>query len=310
MQLQIGTTCCITVDRLACTVCMMPVKPSPTTLRRQLGAELRRLRSDRTVADVAAQLGWSESKLSRIETAHTGIRPKDLDRLLEAYGLAEDVRARIRALAGQARQRAWWEAYGDVLPNAYETYIGFEAEAIGILTFEALLIPGLLQTDEYARAVFVADGRRYDGRRFDDAEIDQKVQVRMARQAVLTRQPAPDVVAILDEGALRREIGGPAVLRRQLNWLNEAGQRANITIRVLPFSVGAHSALAGSYTILRFTGGEQPLVYCEGRTGGVFRTRQEEVEGYLASFDGLRDAALTPPDSARYVSNLVSALND
>lgn len=288
----------------------MAVKPSPTTLRRQLGAELRRLRADRTVAGVAAELGWSESKLSRIETAHTGVRPKDLDRLLEAYAVAEDARVRIRALAGQSRQRAWWEAYGDVLPNAYETYIGFEAEATNILVFEALLVHGLLQTDEYARAVFEADGRRHDGRRFDDAEIDQKVQVRMARQAVLTRQPPPDLVLILDEGALRRRIGGPGVLRRQLNWLNEAGERNNITIRVLPFEVGAHSALGGPYTILRFTGGDQPLVYCEGRTGGVFRTRPDEVDGYIASFDGLRDAALTPRDSARFITELANEFKD
>jgi hypothetical protein len=288
----------------------MAVKPSPTTLRRQLGAELRRLRADRTVADVATELGWSESKLSRIETAHTGIRPKDLDRLLEAYAVAEDARARIRALAGQSRQRAWWEAYGDVLPNAYETYIGFEAEATSILVFEALLIHGLLQTDEYARAVFEADGRRHDGRRFDDAEIDQKVQVRMARQAVLSRQPPPDLVLILDEGALRRRVGGSDVLRRQLNWLNEAGERNNITIRVLPFEVGAHSALGGPFTILRFSGGDQPLVHCEGRTGGVFRTRSDEVDGYIASFDGLRDAALTPRDSARFIAAVASEIKD
>ncbi|MCW6006997.1 helix-turn-helix domain-containing protein [Micromonospora sp. CPCC 205371] len=288
----------------------MAVKSSPTTLRRQLGAELRRLRADRTAADVAAELGWSESKLSRIETAHTGIRPKDLDRLLDVYELAQDARARIRALAGQARQRAWWEAYGDVLPNAYETYIGFEAEATSILVFEALLIPGLLQTDEYARAVFEADGRRHDGRRFDDVEIDQKVQVRMARQAVLTRQPPPDLVLIVDEGALRRQVGGPDVLRRQLNWLNEAGERTNITIRVLPFDAGAHSALGGPYTILRFSGGDQPLVYCEGRTGGVFRTRADEVEGYVVSFDGLRDAALTPRDSARYIASIANDITD
>lgn len=288
----------------------MAVKPSPTTLRRQLGAELRRLRADRTVADVAAELGWSESKLSRIETAHTGVRPKDLDRLLEAYTVAEDARARIRALAGQSRQRAWWEAYGDVLPNAYETYIGFEAEATSILVFEALLIHGLLQTDEYARAVFEADGRRYDGRRFDDGEIDQKVQVRMARQAVLTRQPPPDLVLILDESALRRRVGGPDVLRRQLNWLNEAGERNNITIRVLPFEAGAHSALGGPFTILRFAGGDQPLVHCEGRTGGVFRTRSDEVDGYIASFDDLRDAALTPRDSARFIAAVASEIKD
>src|SRR4051812_28619904 len=138
----------------------MATSPSPTLLRRQLGAELRRLRSraGRTVADVAAELGWSESKLSRIETASIGVSGADLDRLLSGYGVTDKDRDRLLALRVQARQRAWWEAYGDVLPDAYETLIGFESEASLISTYEAQVVPGLLQTDEYANAVTQADG--------------------------------------------------------------------------------------------------------------------------------------------------------
>jgi len=278
----------------------MAVKPSPTTLRRQLGAELRRLRADRTVADVAAELGWSESKLSRIETAHTGVRPKDLDRLLEAYAVAEDARVRIRALAGQSRQRAWWEAYGDVLPNAYETYIGFEAEATGIYNYEAQIVPGLLQTAEYASAVIQADGI------YEEDEVHgQRVAVRMARQAVLTRDPPPKLSVILDEAVLRRQIGGPDVMRRQLTSLAEANERKMITVQVLPFSTGAHRALAGSFIILEFgRDGEHPLVYSEGMTGGVFRSRADELRSYWMSFESLRAVALNPRKSVDFIHSV------
>src|SRR5689334_9977234 len=191
-------------------VCMMASKASPTLLRRQLGAELRRLRerTRRTVAEVAADLGWSPSKLSRIETAAIGISGADLERLLAGYEVTDRDRSRLLALRGQARQRSWWEAYGDALPDAYETFIGFEAEASQMWTYEAQVVPGLLQTDEYAKAVTQADGV------YTDPEVlGQRVAVRMARQSVLTREPPPHMWAILDEAVVRRPIGGPDVLR-------------------------------------------------------------------------------------------------
>ncbi|MEH1128527.1 helix-turn-helix domain-containing protein [Micromonospora sp. CPCC 206061] len=279
----------------------MAVKPSPPTLRRQLGAELRRLRAERTVADVAAELGWSESKLSRIETAHTGIRPKDLDRLLDVYALAQDTRARIQALATQARKRAWWEAYGDVLPNAYETYIGFEAEATSIYNYEAQIVPGLLQTADYASAVIAADGV------YQDEEVHgQRVAVRMARQAVLTRSPPPQLIVVVDEAVLRRQVGGADVMRRQLGRLVEANDRKMITVQVLPFSVGAHRALAGSFVIMEFAGdADHPLVYSEGMTGGVFRSRADELRSYWMSFEALRTASLTPKQSVEFIQAVI-----
>jgi len=278
---------------------MMASKSSPTLLRRQLGAELRRLRerTHRTVADVAAELGWSQSKLSRIETASIGITAPDLERLLDGYGVADKERSRLLALRVQARQRAWWEAYGDILPDAYETLIGFEAEASLISTYEAQVVPGLLQTDEYANAVTQADGI------YEDPDvIGQRVAVRMARQSVLTRDPPPTLWAILDEAVLRRPIGGPDVLHRQLLRLIEASERPTVTIQVLPFEVGAHRALAGSFVVLEFPGeSDHPLVYSEGMTGGVFRSRPEEVRSYLTSFDSLRDAALSEAESAEFI---------
>jgi transcriptional regulator with XRE-family HTH domain len=283
-------------------VCMMAAAPSPTVLRRQLGAELRRMREDahRTVADVAGELGWSESKLSRIETAHTGIRNADLERLLAAYGADEAARSKLSAMAGRSRQKAWWEAYGDALMDAYETYIGFEAEAVSISTYESQVVPGLLQTAEYASAIMQASF-------MDDPQdiFDRRVQVRMARQAVLTRDPPPRLRAILDEAVLRREVGGPDVLRRQMLRLIEVSEQPTITIQVLPFSVGAHPALDGSFILLEFAGGsDQPLVYSEGKTGGVFRSKSDDIGLYRRSFQALCASALSPEKS----SDLISAL--
>jgi transcriptional regulator with XRE-family HTH domain len=288
---------------LAYAAALMATKPSPTMLRRQLGVELRRLRdrAQRTVAEVAHGLGWSESKLSRIETANSGIRRPDLERLLDAYEVPEAERARLIALAGQARQRAWWEAYGDALPDAYETYIGFEAEASAIFTYEAQVVPGLLQTDEYASAImraFLADDR--------PEVINQRVAVRMARQAVLTRDPPPTLWAILDEAALRRQIGGADVMRRQLQRLVETSQRQILTLQVLPFAAGAHRALDGSFVVLEFGGdADHPLVYSEGMTGGVFRSRQQEWRIYWMSFEALRSLSLGPEESVEFIKSLI-----
>jgi transcriptional regulator with XRE-family HTH domain len=182
-------------------------------LRRQLGAELRRLRdrAGRTVVGMASELGWSESKLSRIETAAIGIRNPDLERLLDHYQVSGKERARLLALAVQSRQKAWWEGYGDALTDPYEAYIGFEAEASSILNYEAQVVPGLLQTAEYASAVTQADGV------YQDPEVlEQRVAVRMARQAVLAREQPPKLRAVVDEAVLRRPIGGADVMRRQL----------------------------------------------------------------------------------------------
>ncbi len=273
-------------------------KANPTVLRRQLGAELRRLRelSERTVAGAATEAGWSESKLSRIETASSGIRKSDLDRLLSLYEVSDADRDRLHALAGQSRQRAWWEAYGDSLATAYETYIGFEAEASSIYAYECQVVPGLLQTAEYASAVTQVDHVE------DPDLVTQRVAVRMARQAILTREPAPKLWAILDEAVLRRPIGGPNVTRRQLLRLVEASEREMITIQVLPFSAGAHRGLTGSFMLLEFSGtNEHPLVYSEGMTGGVIRTKPDELRAYWMSFEALRAKALTNKDSVDFI---------
>ena len=241
-------------------------------LRRQLGAELRRLRerAQRTVAEVAAELGWSESKLSRIETANTSIRSADLQRLLGTYKVTDQENARLAAFANMARQRAWWEGYGDALLDPYKTLLGFESEAKAIYVYDALLLHGLLQTNEYASAVIraVSIGERPD-------VIEQRVAVRMARQAVLTRQPPVELYVVVDEAVLRRPVGGVDVMRRQLRRLIEVSEQPAITLQVLPFSVGAHRGIDGAFSILEFPSGtEDPLAYADGMTFTRYRPRR------------------------------------
>jgi transcriptional regulator with XRE-family HTH domain len=287
-------------------MCMV-ARSNPTVLRRQLGAELRRIRerAQRSVADVARSVGWSESKLSRIETANSGMRKPDLERLLDAYAITDPERARLLALAGQAQQRAWWEAYGDALPDAYEAYIGFESEASAIFSYHAQLIPGLLQTAEYASAIMQTLV-------FSRPEvIAERLAVRLARQAVLTRDPPPQFWAILDEAVLRRPVGGPAVMRRQLLRLVEASERPMITIQVLPFAVGVHRGMEGSFIVLEFEDSNtgNALVYCEGMTGGVFRSKPAELRSYWMSFEAIRSAALSPERSVDLIKALAAEIS-
>jgi transcriptional regulator with XRE-family HTH domain len=281
----------------------MATSPSPTMIRRQLGAELRRLReqAQRTVAEVAKSLGWSESKLSRIETANSSIRNADLQLLLGAYEVPEQKMARLTAFANMARQRAWWEGYGDALLDPYKTLLGFESEAKSIFAYDALILHGLLQTNEYASAIIraVSVGERPD-------VIEQRVAVRMARQAVLTREPPVELCVVIDEAALRRPVGGVHVMRRQLRRLLEVSEQPAITLQVLPFSVGAHRGVDGSFTILEFPAGlDDPLAYSEGMTGGVFRSKSDDLRRYWSSLEALRAAALSPEKSTEFIAGVV-----
>lgn len=282
---------------------MMSSKPSPTLLRRQLGAELRRLReaARKTAAEVASELKWSESKVSRIETANSSVRNPDLTKLFDLYKTSEVDRGRITALAAQSRQRAWWEVYGEALLGAYETYIGFEAEASDVFLYDAVILNGLMQTVEYAGAIInsVSAGERPD-------VVNQRVSVRMARQAVLTRDPPPKIWAVLDEAVLKRPVGGPSVMKRQLMRLLEIADRPTVTLQMVPFERGAHRGIDGVFSILEFANEtEQPLVYCDGMTGGVFRTRPEEVRRYLMAFESLRTVALNHVETLEYIQRAI-----
>lgn len=275
-----------------------------STARRELGTELRRLRGDRRGADVSAALGWSESKLSRIETGHTGITEADLDRLLTAYDVRAEDRDRLRDLAGRSRVRAWWTPYRSSVPDPYDEYVALEAEAIAICEWEAQIVPGLLQTDEYARAVIEVGADIGD-----TGTIQRRLALRMARQAVLTRDPPPSLQLIIDEAVLHREVGGRDVLCRQLIRLLQASRRPGLELLVLPFSAGAHAGQTESFMVLEFEEGTRsPVVHSEGLTGGLFRVTPDEVEVYQDALDDLRERALSPEDSRTVIAEREESL--
>ena len=269
-----------------------------STARQELGDELRRLRGDRRGAAVARSLDWSESKLSRIETARTGISDSDLDRLLATYGARAEIRNRLRDLAHRGRARVWWTPYRSSVPDPYDEYVALEAEAVVMREWETQIVPGLLQTDEYARAV-IEVGAGIDG----EGTVQRRLALRMARQAVLVRDPPPDLRVVLDEAVLHREVGGREVLRRQLQRLAEASERPGVELLVLPFSVGAHAALTESFMILDFESGARgPVVHSEGLTGGLFHLKSDDVQIYREAFEDLRRRSLGVQESRALIA--------
>jgi len=277
---------------------------APPVRRRLLGATLRRFREQAgyTLEDAARILECDRSKISRIETGQRGIRPKELRELLMEYGVDEPRRDALLAVARQAQQAGWWQSYGHVLDDAYQDFIGLEATATTIWTYEAQLVPGLLQTEGYARAIAAAslvnEGQE---------EHEQFVQVRLTRQQVLTRDDHPlQFWAILSEGALRQLVGGREVMQAQLAHLIDIGSnQPSVNLQVLPFVAGAHAATSGPFVILKFP--ETPdlgVVYLEGQTGGIYLESAEEVARYILVFEHLRASALSTTATVRLIEEV------
>jgi transcriptional regulator with XRE-family HTH domain len=273
--------------------------PSPVVRRRRLGLELRRLREAAGVGihEVAERLERSESTVSRIETGETVVRLRDVREMLDMYGIADrQVREALLAIAKQASQRGWWAAYH--VPSDLEVYIGLEAEAALIQAFELNIVHGLLQTEDYARAIF-RGGRLTDS----PEDIERQVTLRMRRQAVLRRQPEPlQMWLIQDEAALRRMIGGPSVMRTQLHWLIEAADLPNLTIQVLPFTKGAYPGMGGPFSLVKLSDPDIPsVVYVESTGRNLYLKTSRELGQYTSVFDQLRAAALSPADSKNFM---------
>jgi transcriptional regulator with XRE-family HTH domain len=278
---------------------------SPTVRRRRLSAALRQARQQANLrADVVArQLGWQASKVTRIERNEWRLPSvSDVTDLMDVYGITDEaVRQALIRLAREARQRGWWEEFGDVLGG---TLAEFEAEATSIRTFEALLVPGLLQTAEYAAAVFRG------GMVVDEAIIARRVQARLARQQILERANPPTLWVVIDEAALRKHVGGPAVMRDQIHHLVEVAARPNIAIQVLPDAAGAHAAMTGPFAILSYaTLEDADLVYIEtGATGDLYLETTQEVERYRLKYDHVCASALSADASVAYLQDLVEQL--
>ncbi|WP_371783182.1 helix-turn-helix domain-containing protein [Streptosporangium subroseum] len=279
---------------------------SPTVRRRQLGMELRRLREHANVSAIEAgeRIGRSDSTISRFETGRVTIRQKVLVQLLDLYGAADEETQAVLDLAREASKRGWWHAHGDAVPPWFEVFIGLEAEAASIQTYQPQLVPGLLQTEAYARAVIETD---HPG--MPDEEIDRLVALRLARQKLLTRSNPPQLWAVMSEAALRHAIGGPAAMQEQLLKLRDTRRLACVTLQVLPFAAGAHPGMLGPFHLLEFPPPSEARVsYVEYLTGSMYLEKPEEVRRYRLVFDHLRAAALPPNESIALISAVIEEM--
>jgi transcriptional regulator with XRE-family HTH domain len=297
----------LSAKRTSCRARPMAVESSPTVRRRQLAAELRRLRlaAKLTIEQVADQLEWSQGKVSKIENARVSVLPRDVRHLLTVYGVGEgDEREALQALAAQSRKRGWWQQYGEAVPAWFQTYVGLEAEATAIADYQAEYVPGLLQTRDYAVAVHSAARMNATGE-----EIEQQVAVRMQRQARLTGDGAPQLWVVLNEAVIRRLVGDRATMHEQLVKLATESSAPNITLQILPFGAGAHPAMDSAFALLTF---DRPaagdVVYFEYPTGALYLEKPDEVARYRLAFDHLRAIALSPEGTRKLLTRTADDL--
>ncbi|MEU4303307.1 helix-turn-helix domain-containing protein [Kitasatospora aureofaciens] len=281
---------------------------TPTVRRRMLGAELRRIREglNLRVDDVAARLGWHQSKVSRLENGRHGVKANEVGILLDVYEISDpETREALATLAREGKRRVWWQPYSDVISQRYASFISFEAEAVAIRNFESSLIPGLLQTADYARAVT----RKLQPEGTTE-EVNALVDVRLARQnAALRREEPLKLWAIVDEAALRRVVGNKAIMAKQLQQLIAASREPNVTLQVVPFDAGAHPGVLGSFMIMEFpVRNDLDVVYTEALTSSLYLERDDDVTAYDHAFDRLRAAALDVGPSRRLVTQIAKEL--
>ena len=275
---------------------------SPTVRRRRLAAELRRLRSEQGLHgdEVAERLGWSPSKVSRYELARTGLKPADVRKMLEVYGVESTRQDELVALAYEATKKGWWEDYADALPEDYLALIGLEAEATAEWSWHLEVVPGLLQTEAYAREVNIK-GQSLSP--VPPGQIERSVQARMRRQELLTRDPPLDLVAIIDESVLLRKIADASVMREQLHHLIEVAQLPNVSLRVLKLG-DEWSMVMNSFDLLRFGTGRSDrdamlpdVVWTEHLSSALYFEGETDTYQYRLVFERLTESAQGPSDS-------------
>lgn len=290
-------------------------RPTGSTVpRRQLGRNLRNLRNraSLTVRAAARHLEWSEAKMWRIETGQTPLRSLDVQAMCGVYGASPELTEALMGLAKETKARGWWHAYGDAIPEWFDLYIGLEEAATGLTSYESDLVPGLLQTADYAREVISAHG---EGGSLSEDEIEARVCLRVDRQTLLTRTTEPVTLRlVLSEAVLRRQVGGHGVMAGQLARLVQASERPNVAIRIAPFSSGLHpGVVSGPFVILRFplngdgSETEPPTVYSDGYTGGLYLDRPTEVERYDTAFQGIWNTSMDEQASRRLIAEVAGS---
>ncbi|MBS2965291.1 helix-turn-helix domain-containing protein [Actinocrinis puniceicyclus] len=280
------------------------VGDSSTVRRILLGSLLRRLREAKNISmrEAGYHIRATESKISRLETGKVSFKERDVDDLLTFYGVTDGTeRDQVLELVREANTLGWWHNFSEVLPSWFEAYVGLESAASVVRSYELQFVPGLLQCPEYVDAVVSAN------RTQTPAEIKRRIELRRRRQAALERESAPVLWVVLDEAALRRPIGGKEVMRAQVAHLIAQAQRPNITIQLLPYSVGAHAAEGGAFTLLRFAEADLPdVVYLEHLTGAQYIERAEDVEQYARAMDRISVDALHPEATLEALEKLLN----
>src|SRR5918994_1540310 len=272
--------------------------PDPNGAQAAAGAELRRLREDAglTIDRVAEALECSQSKVSRIETGQVSATPRDVRDMLELYRVDEDRREAMVQIAREARQRGWWQKFVDV-PDGVPAYVGLEVAATSIDIYMSLIVPALLQTADYAKAVIGAV--RPD---LPPAEIDRRVELRLRRQALLDQERPPALRVLLDDTVVWRPVGGPEVMATQRRRLLEDAQRRSVTLQILPLEAGAHAGMDGPFTIFGFPAPERDVVALDSAADALYLESPEDLRRYRRVFERLLPAALTPEASVALIA--------
>jgi transcriptional regulator with XRE-family HTH domain len=274
----------------------VPEVRSPTVRRRELGALLRKLRTEKglTVEQAAQQLMFSMSKLSRMETGHGIATPRDIRDLCDLYGITDEAeRDRLMQLAREGKQQAWWQSYD----LAYATYAGLEAEAVAISAFQSSVVHGLLHTADYARA-----GHEGAMPRLSPDQIEMQIEAKLTRQRILNQDNPPCFAVVLDEAALHRVVGGRRVMAAQLARILDMSALPNVVVQVLPYEVGAHPAVESNFTILRLPDPTPGVVFVEGLIGSTYLERDDDLKRYYQIFNELQSIALNPQDTADLIA--------
>ncbi|MFE3198518.1 helix-turn-helix domain-containing protein [Embleya sp. NPDC059237] len=282
----------------------------PGTVRsRRLGADLGRLReaAGLRAEDVARQMGFSRPKLSRIESGEVRVSQNDLKALLHLFGVHDPAQVEEYLTASrEARRAGWWQAYQDTLPREYADYIALEAAAEEIRSFQPILIPGLVQTEAYTRAVIHANPAITP-----PADIESLIKIRQERKSILDREHPPRLWLIIGESAIRQTVGGVEVMLEQLAHLENLGDLQHLTIQVLPHSAGAHAGLNGPFVAFSYASPREPDIVClENLTGTLYMDRPGELQGYNAAFDHLRASALGGAESLVHIRRVAHEMQE
>ncbi|MFI0864849.1 helix-turn-helix domain-containing protein [Streptomyces smyrnaeus] len=286
----------------------MPSHPRPTVRRRRLGGELRRLREAAGISSeqAAERIGGDKSKISRQENGRQGITKLEIEALLELYGVEDaKLKTALTTLAREGRRKSWWAPFSDILPERFQEHLSIESDAARMLVFQPLLVPGLLQTREYAE-----ESIRSVEKEATEEQVESYVSVRMARQDILSKENPPQFVCLLDEAAIRRPIGGPKVMAAQLEKLVELNNPPRISIQVIPFGQGWHAGLDGAFTIFSYPDPMDLDVVSLGYLDGLLYLEEDgSVERYQLAFDQLRASALPSRQSMDLIARAARDLS-